>query len=263
MKKSDWKVALLLSLICLVGGLLVVPYQLTSLQKTFPEQYELLVETMPLPYTALLLLTGFQLAVISFVLAFIGVKLARKAGFSLDVLYSLFNKEKVRFDRKGVMLSILFGVIAGFVIIGGDRFYFQYQIAIMRETEPSFSLLGLVTGVFYGGVFEEILMRLVAMSLLVWIFKLIFQRQQSNLAPVFYWIAIVIASVLFAAGHLPATSAVFGDLTVDVVVRCFLLNGIGGLFFGYLYWKKGFEYAIIAHMFTHISMQLLFIPLFY
>ncbi|WP_191562229.1 hypothetical protein [Metabacillus idriensis] len=48
-----------------------------------------------------------------------------------------------------------------------------------------------------------------------------------------------------------------------ILVRCFLLNGIGGLFFGYLYWKKGFEYAVLSHMFAHISLQLLFIPLFY
>jgi membrane protease YdiL (CAAX protease family) len=88
-------------------------------------------------------------------------------------------------------------------------------------------------------------------------------RKRQQLPKSYIWAAIIIASLVFAAGHLPFTSMVFGDLTGMVLFRCFLLNGIGGLFFGYLYWKKGFEYAIVSHMFAHISMQLLFIPLFY
>lgn len=228
-----------------------------------PEQYDLLIETMPLPIAALVVLTAFQLTVMSFLSAFLGIKLARKTGFSLSILDAVFTREKIRFNAKAVWLSILLGTITGLVITGGDRFYFRYSIEAIGDAQLSFSLVGLLVGVLYGGVFEEILLRLFIMSLLVWLFKLLFQRNRQSLPPLFYWLSIIIAAALFAAGHLPATNMLFGGLTTEIIIKCFLLNGVGGLFFGFLYWKKGFEYAVIAHMFTHISMQLLFIPLFY
>ena len=121
----------------------------------------------------------------------------------------------------------------------------------------------MLAGIFYGGIFEEVLMRLLVMSLLVWVFHKIFTRKKENIPGWNYWLSIIIAASLFAAGHLPATTMFFGELTGILIFRCFLLNGIGGLFFGYLYWKKGLEYSIIAHMFTHVTMQLIFTPLFY
>ncbi|QNG59479.1 CPBP family intramembrane metalloprotease [Bacillus sp. PAMC26568] len=124
-------------------------------------------------------------------------------------------------------------------------------------------MAGLFAGVLAGGVFKETLLRLFLVSLLVWIFQRVFGRKSEQMPDRYYWITIAIASLVFAAAHLPFTSLVFGDLTAMILVRCFLLNGIGGLFFGYLYWKKGFEYAVLSHIFAHISLQLLFIPLFY
>ncbi|WP_158211489.1 hypothetical protein [Alkalihalobacterium alkalinitrilicum] len=52
-------------------------------------------------------------------------------------------------------------------------------------------------------------------------------------------------------------------MSLVLMVRSFLLDGVFGLVFGYLYWRKGIEYAMFSHRTAHISMQLLFIPLFY
>ena len=91
----------------------------------------------------------------------------------------------------------------------------------------------------------------------------LFKLDKEKTSSGFYWIAIIITSLIFAAGHLPFTEMIFGELTGILILRSFLLNGIGGLVFGYLYWKKGFEYAVISHAFAHISMQLIFIPMFF
>ncbi|MGB4004952.1 MAG: CPBP family glutamic-type intramembrane protease, partial [Halanaerobiales bacterium] len=56
----------------------------------------------------------------------------------------------------------------------------------------------------------------------------------------------------FAAGHLPATVTIFGELTPLILFRCFLLNGAFGLFFGWLYYKYGIQYAMISHAMLHI-----------
>lgn len=263
MKSVDLKIALLLALICFIGGLFVLPYQLDLLQKMMPEEYEVLIKTMPFPTGVLQIISALQLAIISFIVAFTGIKIARKTGFSLNVIDSIFNKGRVKFDKNGALLAVLFGCITALMLAGTDRFHYQNRIPLIGETEPEFSWIGLMVGVFYGGVFEELLMRLFFMSLLIWLFMKVVKRSKEQLASVYYWIAITIAAGLFAAGHLPTTELLFGELTMELIIRCFLLNGIGGLFFGYLYWKKGFEYAILAHMISHVSLQLIFIPFFY
>ncbi len=60
------------------------------------------------------------------------------------------------------------------------------------------------------------------------------------------WISIFLAAILFGIGHLPIISELM-TLTPLIIFRALLLNGIGGLVFGWLYWKKGLELAMIAH----------------
>jgi membrane protease YdiL (CAAX protease family) len=218
---------------------------------------------MTLPFPVILTLSALQLTIVSFIFAFIGIKIARKAGFSIPVLDALLKKENIRFEKSGVVLAIVFGIITAFMLVGADRFYYQYEIETIGKSEPQFSIIGLLAGVFYGGIFEEVLMRLFFMSLFIWMFMKIFRKKSNTLSDGFYWIAIILAAALFAAGHLPATEIMFGELNSTIIIRSFLLNGIGGIFFGYLYWKKGFEYAVMSHMFAHLSLQLVFIPLIY
>ena len=110
---------------------------------------------------------------------------------------------------------------------------------------------------FYGGITEEIIMRLFLMSSLVWI-GLKFSKRTENPHPIFVWIAIILAAVIFGLGHLPVT-ATLTELTPIVITRGILLNGIGGIIFGWLFWKKGLEAAIIAHFTTDI-MILIILP---
>ena len=155
------------------------------------------------------------------------------------------------------------GIVLGLIIIGSDRFYFQHQIAIMAENIPQSSFLGLMAGILYGGVIEEILIRLFLMSLIVWISMKVLKVDKDNLSKGVFWFSIILTSLIFALGHLPVTKMIYGEITGLLMLRAILLNGIGGLIFGYLYWKIGFEYAVISHSFAHISMQLIFIPLLF
>jgi membrane protease YdiL (CAAX protease family) len=111
---------------------------------------------------------------------------------------------------------------------------------------------------FYGGIAEEILMRLFLMSLFVFIILKIFRRKEKN--SLIVWISIILVAILFGLGHLPITSAVV-SITPIVILRAVVLNGIGGIVFGWLYWKKGLESAIISHFVTDIFIQII-IPLF-
>ena len=54
------------------------------------------------------------------------------------------------------------------------------------------------------------------------------------------------AALLFGAGHLPAAAQVW-PLDAIVVARVLLLNALAGVVFGWLYWKRGLEVAMLAH----------------
>lgn len=93
--------------------------------------------------------------------------------------------------------------------------------------------------------------------------RLVIRRDFEQMPSIAYWVIIGVAAVVFGALHFPATIMLFGELTPMLTFRGFLLNGIGGMVFGYLFWKYGIEYAILCHMMTHMGMQLVFIPLFF
>ena len=70
--------------------------------------------------------------------------------------------------------------------------------------------------------------------------------------------ANVMAAILFATGHLPATAVMMG-ITPMILFRCFLLNGGFGLLFGWLYRKYGLRYAMLAHGGCHVISKLIWI----
>lgn len=104
----------------------------------------------------------------------------------------------------------------------------------------------------YGGMTEEILMRFGLMTLMVWlVFKVTKKRTNAT-----YWTGIILAAVLFGIGHFPVVFSVIGHPTVALLTYVLLGNAIAGIFFGWLYWKKGLEAALVAHVFAHVAMLL-------
>ncbi len=113
-------------------------------------------------------------------------------------------------------------------------------------------------------VIEEILLRLLVMSLFVLMLWKLFVKSNDNLnIPNWIYIyAIILAATLFAAGHIPFTAQSIG-LSTPILIRGFILNGVGGLGFGYLYWRKGLSYSMLAHGTTHVFMQAIFMPILF
>lgn len=120
-----------------------------------------------------------------------------------------------------------------------------------------------ISSVLYGGIVEELMLRLFAMSLLSFVLWKLFFRKCSNKqipAGVFI-VANIISAMLFSAAHLPTTVSMFGGLSPLVVIRCFVLNGGLGLMFGRLYRKYGIQYAMIGHAGAHIISKFIWLLL--
>lgn len=108
----------------------------------------------------------------------------------------------------------------------------------------------------YGGITEELLLRYGLMSALAFIGWVLTGRRTDGPGSGVMWVAIVISAVLFGIGHLPALAQSI-DLTPALVARTILLNAIAGLLFGWLYWRKSLEAAMVAHASFHLPLVVL------
>ncbi len=126
------------------------------------------------------------------------------------------------------------------------------ELAGSYEAAGSFDADTWIASVLYGGVVEEVMLRLFLMSLLALVGWKLFRRSESAVPAGVLVIANVLAALLFAASHLPATALLFGRLTPLILLRCFLLNGAAGLVFGRFYRKYGIQYAMLFHTLLHI-----------
>ena len=100
----------------------------------------------------------------------------------------------------------------------------------------------------YGGITEELMLRYGLMTLLVWVGA----RVWTTRPPRLYSRRLALSAFLFGAGHLPAMAALI-PLTPIVVLRTVGLNALLGLAFGWLFWRRGLEHAMVAHVATHLA----------
>jgi membrane protease YdiL (CAAX protease family) len=138
-------------------------------------------------------------------------------------------------------ISIGLGLIAGVLIIGLD-YLFSLAGSVMNVTASQFTppaWQGLLAS-FYGRINEEILLRLFLMTLLVWLFFKIKKTDAGKPTKAGIWLAIILSSIIFGAGHLPTVAAITA-LTPILIARVIILNSIGGIIFGWLYGKKAWN----------------------
>jgi membrane protease YdiL (CAAX protease family) len=110
-----------------------------------------------------------------------------------------------------------------------------------------------VLAAIYGGIAEELIMRLGVFSLLLWLWKLLFEGDTNSLRVL--WSVNLVTSLLFAAGHLPATAALL-PLTRPIVLRTLLMNVPVSLAFGFAYFTWGLEASMLAHTCASLVLQL-------
>jgi len=89
-----------------------------------------------------------------------------------------------------------------------------------------------------------------------WLGKFISKTAEGKPTSAIFWIANILAAVLFGLGHLPAT-ALLVSLTPLIIVRAIVLNGFVGIVCGWLYQTRGLEAAMISHFSADIVLHVL------
>jgi len=209
---------------------------------------------LPFPPLVIKLLSVAQTGFLLTIAILIGLQLAPRVGLSAPAAEALASNKSFVSALKPQLVP---GLIAGF--IGGVAILSMWVLfrpilppLFVVRAEKLNSSLPFLTRVLYGGVTEELLLRWGVMTLLVWAAWRIFQRGRGTPRAGYFVSAIVISSVVFGIGHLPIVAALAVDFTLPVVAFIVLANSVFGLIAGCLYWRKGLESAIIAHMSTHI-----------
>lgn len=208
---------------------------------------ERLVETDADPMT-LRLLAVIQPAVLVVAAAFAGAWAAAKVGLDSPAVRAWADGRPVWPVLQSQLPSaIVAGAVVALVLIG-------FAAAIGRSGlggELMKFEMPLVAKLLYGGIVEELLLRWGVMSLVV----LAAARLARAAGPVpawGYWAAASVAALLFAAGHLPTLYLLMPEPPSWLVALVLVGNAVPGLLFGWLYWRRGLEAAMIAHALAHL-----------
>jgi membrane protease YdiL (CAAX protease family) len=244
-KLINGKLFFVLLAVCVISSMLVIPYSLAITSSG--------IKISPI----ILLFSILQNSVLFALALFFGLLLSKRVGLGLPLLQNVLEGKNQTQEIKFIMRpSICFGVSAGILIVLLSIPFdtLTPELSLFDVSAPAVWKAFLAS--FYGGIAEEVLLRLFAVSLLVWITFKIKKTKDGRPTDFGIWLSIILAAVLFGLGHLPATAQITA-LTGIVIIRAILLNGVGGVIFGWLYWKKGLESAIIAHFFADIVLHII------
>ena len=244
--RTYWKTLLFFTLAGLVGGFFTGLY----LPDSYPADLRQQMLEQGITAPILGLVSAVQAAGYGLIFGAFGIVLGKKT--------ALFGNERTM-ERKPLLATAAVAVVAGLGIILPDLFFFAKFSPVIAQSyaaKPTVSYL--VAAALYGGVIEEVMLRLFFMSLITFILFKLFGKKSEKPSTAIVVAANVVAALLFAAGHLPATAATMG-LTPMIVFRCFLLNGTFGLLFGRLYRKHGLRYAMLGHAGAHFISKLIWI----
>ena len=241
--KGNLKYIIFLAICGLIGGYFTGIYTVQSLSQQLIDEALSEIGSIDILY----IVTAIQGFFYAVALGIIGKIISQKIGLW----------RKFEFSKKAIIEILLVTIIGGMIFILSDMCLFNNFSEVIKNSyasKPTFEYI--IASIIYGGIVEEIMLRLFFMSLITLIIKKITKEKDISNKTVI--LANIIAALLFAASHLPATAIMIG-ITPMIVIRCFILNGGFGLLLGRLYRKYGIHCAMLGHMGIHIVSKLIWI----
>jgi membrane protease YdiL (CAAX protease family) len=227
-----------------LATLAVMPYMLAL----FPELRQKLA-TRHVPEFAAAMLQAVQAAVILSAASWVGLRLGHTIGLDSPLARAVvYRTARPRLSLAALSAAAVSGAVIGFTILAIDWLWFASRVP--AHAAIHIARWKCLLASFYGGIVEELICRLLLMSLLAWVIAKLTRSRSSAV----FVVAITLASLLFAAGHLPAAKRLW-PLTPIVISRVMLLNSLPGILFGAWYWRRGLEHAMISHFVADLAVH--------
>lgn len=257
-RRFPWRLFWLLFVLAVLSALAILPLAI-SLQSEVLGQ----MPPLPMPLPLIVLLGIAQNGAMLALFIGLGLVLSRKVGFGAPILEGWLAGENIRERlRASALTGIVAGLVVGLVLVLLLIFVFLPFVPRQPATlAAGAAIWKRVLACFYGGVVEEIVTRLFLLSFFAWLLNKLLHRTQGQLSRGVFWTANILVAIIFGLGHLPIASLMM-KVTTAAVVEALILNAIASLTFGYLYWKRGLETAIFAHISADF-MLLVIGPMFY
>lgn len=157
-----WRLFFFLLALSIIGALAVVPYLRVVLRTTLSSR------RLPLPLPAVV----FLQSAINFGLAIgLGLLLARRLGLGATLLENWLDGRNITLPAQTYLGAGLVGFAAGLVILAIIRSPLGAALSHLPiATLSSIPLSKRLLACFYGGICEEVLLRLFLLSLVLWLF---------------------------------------------------------------------------------------------
>ena len=193
----------------------------------------------------------FQVALFA-VTIYAGLYLGRSVGLGAPLLEGWSRGEPVR-DRALSALKIALAIGLG---VAAAKYFLDFllfspfvpaTLSTWRQVPPMF----LLPIPFQQGIGDEIVYRLFWMTVIVWIIWKIRGSGDAPLNDSTYWAGILLVGILSIPGLF------LGGITGLVLLQYAAIILAGAIPFGWLYWKKGIEAALVAHSVSGMVLVLL------
>jgi membrane protease YdiL (CAAX protease family) len=249
---SEFPVTVFLVLLGLAlwGAMAVLPYSLKLNGDRLAQ--------VKVPRPVLLLASFLQTALLMAVATAVGLLAGGAVGLGAPYIQAALSGKPAWGGLVNILpIALGLGLVTFGLMALCERLWFAPHVPkALRNSDANAPVWMRFLASFYGGIDEEILTRLFLVSGLAWIIGRVWRNASGIPTSGAFWVAIILASILFGLGHLPATRAIT-PLTGMLVTRAVVLNGIAGIAFGWLFWQYGLEAAMIGHFFADILLHVI------
>jgi hypothetical protein len=234
----------------MIGVCAVLPYQMKMIQGSLEKARVTSTKKIPTK-PVLILLSIVQSGLLLGIATGIGLWLAPKVNLHWWIIRHWLTGQPIPFSiSNALILAVVSGILVALVIVRLDRWFRAKMPPVQEDSQIPGPIHGFFAS-FYGGIAEEVLLRLFLLTLFLFLFQWVGWQGLSS-----FWVANILTAILFGVGHLPAAKNLFG-LNFIVVLRTIILNAIAGIAFGYLYWQYSLEIAMVSHFSADIVIHVL------
>ncbi len=254
-----WKIYLIILALALLAAIVKIPAVIFSIGAADQPQDWMLISVM----SALQDVIPFGIFP-----AFIGLLLANRTGFDLPLIKALLAKKPLgklfKNDMLTALISALILSVVAIIVLLLLKPVVQNDFAsrglsfsdFEGLSKAPFWAMGLAS--FSAGVLEEIGFRLGLMSFIAYLGGLLWKDAAKRPASGVIWTAIFLVALLFGALHISNIITLGLPLIPSLISYAVIGNLFPGILFGWLYWKRGLETAILTHILFDLCVHVLF-----